>query len=319
MSPAGFYTPQVYKDQGGDRITIGPEGILRIQGAVTGLWPAADYFVDSANGASGNDGKSWENAFDTIQGAMDAITARGAERGRSRVFVAPGSYAENVVTPTNALAPFGSLIAVNPTMKSFGAAYLYASTTTSPALTIRARGWLVEGFEIVGTGTGGAILLDGSGSNRPNGTEIRNCLIGGENVGGFGLNIIGNGAPLSVLRNCHFRGISGPAIQCTNSSTDQPSLWEIDHCFFEDNSAHISMNPRGFKSSWIHDCNFIEYGANQVATEQLDNRGGQYCNIGPNNFFSDTYDAAGGYRAGSNDFWFGNATAGGYSAGDPSA
>lgn len=271
--------------------------------------PVRTYYVDGTNGDDNYSGRTWGAAFATIQAAMDAITARGYLRGSSEVHVAPGGYTENVVTPLNSIAPFGKLIAVNPTVRSFGAAWIFADTVTLPALTIRARGWLVDGFEIAGAGSGGAILLDGLTANcNPAGAAIVNCLIGGWNVGEFGINVIGNGAPLTTIRNCHFGGINGPAMQCTESGTDQPTYWEIDHCTFANNSAHISMNPRGFRSSWIHDCSFIEYGADFVATEQLDNRGGTYCNIGPGNFFSDTYDHAGGYRAGTNEFWRGNLT-----------
>jgi hypothetical protein len=74
-----------------------------------------------------------------------------------------------------------------------------------------------------------------------------------------------------------------------------------------DNSNHIAMNPRGFKESWIHDCAFMQAGANYTATLQLDNRGGNGTIIGPNNFLSGDYDeGTGGYYAGSNETWRGN-------------
>ena len=51
-----------------------------------GLGPAVAYFVDGSRSVSGG-GLSWERAFLTITEAMDAITARGALRGRSVVYV----------------------------------------------------------------------------------------------------------------------------------------------------------------------------------------------------------------------------------------
>jgi len=304
---SGYPIDRIYRKQGGQEMVFPAETILNMQGgAIIGMMPTTDYFVDGANGSDDNTGRSWSLAFDTIQAAMDAITALGAQRGRSRVFVAPGGYAENVITPTNAIAPFGQLIGVNPTGRSFGGAYIYGATGVS--LTIRARGWLVEGFEIGAIANFGAILLHGdAGGNKANGTEIRNCIISGWGATAtYGINVIYNGAPLTVVRNCHFNGCVGPAIKCTESGFDQPRFWEIDRCTFVDNGQHIGMNPRGFKESWIHHCAFIEVGANRTATEQLDNRGGSNCIIGPGNFLSSTYDWAGGYRAGSNEYWRGN-------------
>ncbi len=276
-----------------------------LEGVLSGS--GINYYVTKTGNDSNNDGLSWGQAFKTIQNAMDVITARGAERGRATVFVGPGGYNENVITPLNSIAPFGQLVAVNPTKRSFGATYIYAATATSPTLTIRARGWLVDGFEIAGQGSGGAILLDGATANsNAAGAEIRNCLIEGWAAGTFGINVTKNGAPLTTIKNCVFSGIVGPAIKCTESGTDQPAYWDIDGCTFVNNSSHINMNPRGFKWSQIRNCTFIQDGAARDATVQLDNRGGTGCIIGPGNILSDTYDNTGGFYAGSVEFWRGN-------------
>ena len=227
-----------------------------------GLGPAVAYFVDGSRSSTGN-GLSWERAFLTITEAMDAITARGALRGRSVVYVAPGGYNEDVVTPLNSIAPFGQLIAVNPTNRSFGGAYIYAATAGQPALTVRARGWLIKGFEFGALANAECIVLDGFNTNcNAGGTHIEDCIIGGwAAAGSIGIDVIGNGAPLTVIRNCHFNGIRDAAIKCTTSGTDQPRFWEIDRCTFVDNNNHIAMNPRGFKESWIHGCGGGEFGA----------------------------------------------------------
>ena len=106
--------------QGGVRIGLGGVNL-----------PTTDYFVDATLGASGNSGLGWGTgvALATISQAVTKVTAL-ATRGRARIFVAPGAYTEDVVTPTNALGPFGALIAVNPTSESRGAAWLISSTAS---------------------------------------------------------------------------------------------------------------------------------------------------------------------------------------------
>jgi len=279
--------------------------------------PGVDYYVDTTLGHAGNDGLGWgsDRALKTIGQAMTKAAAYGTSlaqrRGRVRIFVAPGAYNEDVVTPLNTECPFGQLIAVNPTRQSFGAAYIYASTALTYSVIVRARGWLISGFEIGAVASAGSVWLDGSTANSSaQGTEISDCLMGGwAATSANGIDVTGNGAPFTVLRNLHFDGYPGSAIKCSSSSTDQPRFWEIDHCVFVDNTNHINMNPRGFKESWIHDCAFMQIGANRTATAQIDNTGGNASIIGPNNFLSGDYDSAtGGYTAGSNETWRGNHT-----------
>lgn len=288
---------------------------IRVQqgGLVIGFgnppYPSTDYFVDTTNGDDNNSGLGWgKNAKATIGAAM-TLAAALATRGRARIFVAPGGYNEDVVTPLNTEQPFGQLIGVNPTGQSFGAAYIYASTAATAGLIVRARGWLISGFELACIANSYSVWLDGATSNsNPGGVEISDCLMGGwAAASGTGLNVTGNGAPHATLRNLQFDGYPGSAIVCTESGGDQPRFWEIDRVVFVDNSNHINMNPRGFKESWIHDCAFMQVGANRSATIQLDNRGGNGTIIGTNNYLSGDYDqGTGGYYAGSNEEWRGN-------------
>lgn len=289
-----------------------------------GLGPANVYFVDANSGlsVSGN-GLSWERAFLTITEAMDAITARGALRGRSVVYVAPGGYNEDVVTPLNSIAPFGQLIAVNPTPeKSFGATYIYASTAGEPGITVRARGWLIDGFEIGAIANAECIVLDGYNSNcTAQGTIIRNCIISGWGAtGSIGIDVIGNGAPHTSIIDCFFDGFLADAIRCSESGTDQPRFWEIMGCKFMDSANYLNMNPRGFKECYIHDNVFNAVGANRSPTEIINNLGGN-ATIFTRNYLGGTYDIASGYtpNAGGNDEWGGNfnSLTGGITAADP--
>lgn len=282
-----------------------PSGVIAIANQLY-----SDYYVDGENGSDGNSGlDGWVNSVATIQQAMDLITARGAERGRVRVFAAPYGYAEAVTTPTNAIAPFGQLIAANPTPGgSFGATWIQSPTALTPSLTIQARGWRVSGFEIAAVANTPAILLSSTaGGNAANGTQIDTCLITGwGTAGSIGINAIYNGSPYTKILNCTFDGLLGDAITCTESGFDNPRWWEIAHNQFRDNGNHIDFVAQGLDEGWIHDNNFMSVGANRTATLQIALTAGVNNNVGPNNFLSSTYDNAGGYYAGTGDFWRGN-------------
>ena len=271
--------------------------------------PTTDYYADPTNGSDSNDGLTWVQPTATLQQCMDLATARGVERGRLRVFAAPGGYAEAVTTPTNAIAPFGQLIAWNPTPGgAFGGAWIQSPTALTPALTIQARGWHVQGFEIAAVANTPAILLSGTaGGNTAQGTELRDCLITGwGTAGSIGINAIYNGAPYTKLINCRFDGLLGSAITCTESGHDNPRWWEILGCAFRDNANHIDLVAKGADEFIIEGCHFMKVGANRTATLMIALTAGANNHIGPNNFLGGDYDISSGYIPGTNDFWRGN-------------
>ncbi len=205
-----------------------------------------NYYVDATNGSDSNSGLSWALAFSTIGAAMTAITAL-ATRGRAKTFVAPAAYTEDVVTPTNANGPFGSLIAVNPTQESRGAAWLISSTATEPCITVKARGWLIDGFEIDAPATDGCVFLSGANAKF---LEIANCLLVGSltYANGFGVDT-DSANPLVVIRDStffQFRGTSAAAITSTNVYALQ---WLVDRCIFWNNVADIQKDDMVFRMS----------------------------------------------------------------------
>ncbi|MHC4715615.1 MAG: hypothetical protein ACYS5V_01480 [Planctomycetota bacterium] len=316
--------PLIHRDSKGSVETFEPGSTLDMNGRIIGLTPTTRYHIDVTNGSDASDGLSWGNAVASITQAFTlAIAAVAADsgllRGRFQFFVAPGGYEEDLVTPLNTQLPFGQLIAWNPTTQSFGGAYLYAATAATFSLIVRARGWRIQGFEIGAVANGGCIWLDGATANsNAAGCEIIDNIISGWGAAAtVGIDVTGNGAPLTQVRRNHFNGMVGAAIECSASPTDQPRFWLIEDNVFVDNGSHIDMNPRGFKESWIRNNCFMQVGANRTATVQLDNRGGSACAIGPGNFLSDTYDNAGGYFAGADEDWYGNASEDGYTTANP--
>ena len=79
------YQPKIYREQGGDRMVVAPGGELSIEGQVSGLSHGSNFFADSVNGSSGNDGLSWAGAKATIAQALALCTANNGDK----VWVAP--------------------------------------------------------------------------------------------------------------------------------------------------------------------------------------------------------------------------------------
>ena len=159
------------------------------------------WFVDGTNGASGNNGKSWSTALDTIQAAVTLagpgdtiyITAEDLTDFTGD----PTSYEENVVIP--AATSNLSLIGVSRGRTQGGLPQLKVGTTTTQALlTIRAPGCLIANMGFNGAGaTGGGILLDDDYAAKS----------------AFGTSIIG----------CHFKNCVGTT--ATNAATGGAIMW----------------------------------------------------------------------------------------------
>jgi len=301
------------------------KGNLVIGGGDCG--PAEEYFV-AKTGNARNDGLSWERPKLTIQQGLDLCGVAGATtvaRGTTRVYVGPGYYTEDLTTPLNAVAPFGQLIGYNPTPgRSYGATCI-AGTSTA-ALIVQARGWLISGIEFDAAADQECVILGGvTAGNNAAGTMFEDCLFCGQNQGLVGIDwqssIAGN--PLVTIRNCGFYGFTsgataGTCLSNTLSGIDQPRFALIEHCWFADSDNLIDMNPRGFKESIIRYNTFFTNGANQNPDEIIDNTGGNDT-IVYGNYFPGAYTAAGGYVTGTNDEWAGNLSVETYgqTVGDP--
>jgi hypothetical protein len=137
------YTPKVYKDQGGDRLTVAPGGELLIEGAVRGLIKGQAFYVDSAAGSNSYDGTTWTNAVATLDYAVGLCTA-----GRGDIiFLAPG-HAE-----TGTAAAMAALDVAGITVQGVGAGSLKPTltlgTATTPACaTVSARGSTPAAFRM---------------------------------------------------------------------------------------------------------------------------------------------------------------------------
>jgi hypothetical protein len=106
-------------------------------------WPsdgnrARAVFVNANTGSDSNDGRAWSRAKKTIQGALNALSAKGGD-----VYVAAGSYVEAVST-TNSQRIIGvaSGFSNQPT--------IYAPATDSVVVSVLHESCHIEGMQILG-------------------------------------------------------------------------------------------------------------------------------------------------------------------------
>jgi len=154
-------------------------------------------YVDGTNGASGNDGKSWSTALDTIQAAVTAVGAKGIVYVAPIEMADPGSYEENIIIP--ATHESVSIIGISRGRTQGGLPQLKdGDSTDEHILTIRAPGCLIANLGFNGSGnTAGGILLDDDASTKS----------------AFGTTIVG----------CHFKNCKGST--ATNAATGGAICW----------------------------------------------------------------------------------------------
>ncbi len=86
------YGPKIYRDNGGDRMTVAPGGNLVIEGVVSGpSTTGQNFFVSSTSGSSANDGLGFSTPKATVAQALALCTA---SRG-DRIYLLPG-HAESI-------------------------------------------------------------------------------------------------------------------------------------------------------------------------------------------------------------------------------
>ena len=159
--------------------------------------PGSVWYVDGETGSSGNNGKSWTTALDTIQAAVDLAGDGTADV----IYVAPHKYQENVIVfDKEAL----SIIAIVPgwttRVRASDGATKYVGTTSGYTtqgycFLLLSRNVTISGFTCDGgggyggvyIGDGGAITATGglpseTDSNSAN-CSVRNCHIIGGYVG----------------------------------------------------------------------------------------------------------------------------------------
>ena len=158
------------------------------------------WYVDGDKTASGA-GRSWSDAYDTIQEAVTAASAGDviyiAEKTITALATDPVSYAETIIIP-NAKSSL-SLIGVSRGRTQGGLPQIKIGSGSTAMLTVRAPGCLIANIGINGIdSTGGGVLLDDDG---------------GTSKVAFGTSIV----------NCHFKNCVGST--ATNAATGGAIMW----------------------------------------------------------------------------------------------
>lgn len=269
--------------------------------------PGQDFFVSSNRGNNNMSGLNWGNPKAEIQAGMElAAEARYKGRGLCRIYVESGGYTGPILTPTNADCPFGALIGVNNNGFGFGP-WLAPLTGAGHILTVRARGWLISGFEFDCPATGTGLILDKkTASANPDYAVITKCLFTGGNAR-RAIDFKEAVLFVKILDNI-FDGIynAGGTAEAIGSSTHAiiPRIIDIIGNRFQNNDKHISMGG-GYLNEAIIEENYLLDGILKTPTIFCDLRSGNV-NVVRRNVFAGTYSHDGGYREGLRDIWVEN-------------
>jgi hypothetical protein len=269
------------------KITLGSR-IAEIEG---NYGPGTIWYVHKTLGADKNDGLTWASALATIAAAVSAASAGDIIRIH-------GTFTEVVVSAKDSLTIIGE--------GDYRSVWMEAAAGNT-LLTLTGKDWYLGNFRMRIPTTGG-IGINMSASDY---TIIDNLNFQGR--GGSLQAILNNGGSQCKILNSVFQYLNtatnGAAI-LGQTYTAIPAGWEIAGNTFHSNLRHILMTMR---QSFIHDNLFQEIGLDNdntdlTATTKLNLApvdGGQY-NTVTRNIMQGDYSITGGYKAATNDNWFGN-------------
>lgn len=276
------------------------------------------YFVDGTKGSDGNNGLSVDQAYATVQKALNMVK----DQDTILVLGTPGaSYDEALAigqmqSTADMVAGQGracNLIGVSAGMMTYGQPEFYNVSGSTASLRVRSPGWRISGIRFLGD-SGSPVMLAleydqaaaTSDTDWSPGTTVDNCRFLG--VVGNCIGIDFQGAPYNcrIVDNIFelFPTAAKPAIGCSVSGTAQAYRTIVANNRFIDNVQSINMNPRGFNSSHIYG-NIFDSGHSNTVTQYLNNGGGSNCAV-VGNYFPGDYSNTGGYKAGTSDNWAGN-------------
>lgn len=280
-----------------------------------------EWFVDVNNGSDGNDGRSWEEAYTTIQKAVDMAESYDT------IFVAPGGdYTESVVTRDVTHArpqSYMKLIGCAGLGQMVNQPWWTSDSDTEPCLKIQSVGMLVQGFKFIPPlsefGVKVQMLISGTAGDigiRANIIGNTFCDLSSTCLGGIDL----NGAPWEVTvadNDFYFiQNAGGTARAITSTSSGHAIVYRskfLRNTFWEcDNCIDFGVSNRGINGSIFIGNAFQGDGFAAAQTTKLDLghdvSGG--ANLVMGNYFGGTYSHAGGYwesgGVGGEDDWGGN-------------
>ncbi len=275
------------------------------------------YFVSKhEEGSDGNSGLDIERPFATIQKALNTVT------DEDTIIVLRGDYNEQLTTgftpgafSTTGQAAAGrgrycNLVGVTQGLLPFDSPQLWNQAGSTATLNIRAQGWRLSGFRIVGdSGSPVCVRINQDGSTPTagiewaSGTQVDNCVIYGA-VGSTG------GIQHVEAGNCRFFNnqfelFSSATLAALGDPTGEaasiPGRCIIQGNWFIDNVVNID----GAYNNSVIQHNIIGMNKENTMTWGID------LSPGNNNFVTlnsldGTYTSGGVYKGGTGDDWIGN-------------
>jgi hypothetical protein len=285
------------------------------------------YFVDhptkggsaKGSGSDGNSGLSLQQAFATVQKALDTVT------DEDTIIVMRGSYDEKLSTgltpgsPTAVGVPdpgrgrYVNLIGVTQGFLPFDSPQLYNVSGADWSLNIRAQGWRVSGFRIVGdSGSPVCIRINQDGSTATPGIEwaagttVDNCVFYGAVGSTAGIMHTEAGNCRFVNNQFELFSAALAALGDDGTGTEDPGRCIIQGNWFMDNV----INVKNSYNNSVIAYNLVGMNKENTMTHGVDLRNGAN-NAVYGNQFHGTYNTIAGsgfYNAGTNDDWSGNYT-----------
>lgn len=270
---------------------------VTFSGGISGLdGKGSVWYVSSASGVDGNDGKSWSSAKLTIQNAVTSASA-------GDVIYIQGTFTEAVTCSKDSISFIGAGPTVNDNV------WMEGETPGITLMTLTGKNCRFENIRFRVPTTGG-IGINMSGADY---TVIQGCYFQGRagslqailNNGGSSCKIIGN-----VFAYMNTSTVGAAILGVTYTAI--PAGWEIAYNTFHSNLKHISMTMR---QSYVHDNMLQSIGLSATntaltATVMCDvytgsAGNGQYNTVTGNNMQGD-YSITGGYKSATSDDWYGN-------------
>ena len=211
------------------------------------------WHVDGSLSSGAGNGKTWADAYTTIQAAIDAASAKDvilvAPKAMAAGATDPASYEENLIIP--ATEESLSIIGINRGRTQGGLPQLKdGSGTTTAILIIRAPGCLIANLGFNGAGnTGGGILLDDDASTKTafgttiTGCHFKNCKGHATNgkLGGAIMWAAAGGAwQVLISGNRFYKNVADVVLLGTTSSVPQDVV--IENNYFGGPATSVDVN-----------------------------------------------------------------------------
>lgn len=265
------------------------------------------WYVDGQSGADGNSGRSFNNAFATVERAFekidsyDEVVISGVIREQG--IIAPlGVFDVTLIGAGN--KPRQATSSGSPT--GGGATWLPLSSPTAatPLLVLREQAWTLRNiFMSAHTDASCVEIRRAEDATYPDASHAKfeGMVFGG---GLYGIQDIGGCSFVDIL-GCEFRDISGSsayAIRNTSTAIAAPLRWRIMNNFFRNNKNHILSPLSSAQVGW-NDFGIVGNGVTTVIACSL--TGGLNNSVFLNilNRPADTSPNATLYVGGTNDVW----------------